>query len=707
MPEIGWIMFLLSGWMLGYSICVCLAVSGLHWMPFSEQGQMTAPMLATGGLRFVIRQIISFWIGMLLLTSGHYALSWLLLTLSGPVTAGVPTQNLTAIIVILLAFLAAALLRRNRRLSVQDDYRLPRRQHLLFKRYVLTGAAGIWILFVVIYAVWLFYSTFYQAGGMYHAGATVHSDLGPHTALMSSFANGQNIPTEYPHFAGDGIRYHFFFYYFAAILNQLGLGFVTALNLPSILAFISMLGLIGLLAYRITGRAGTAVLAPVLTIFRSSWAWLTDIWQKAGEHGWFSADFFRAVWTQRDFIGSTPRDSWGLWSINVYANQRHLALGISLLLIILLLALPDIERGVGALPRDKERKFPVWWAMTKKRQIWLQAGLPDKKRHLLMAIILVFMPFWHGAMTLAALLILFPMAVFTASRLTYVALAGLTTASALLTSRLFAPADSALSSFALEFGFIAENKTIGGMLLYLAEMLGPLLIVIIVSFAVARWRTRLYLLSATIPLVFALFVRLTPDVTVNHKFIQITIILWNVVAAESLIRLYGARKKAGAAKALAVATALLIMATGLYEHKIFHNINSQIQLTINPASDVNRWVMAETDPNDIFLTGPYAYHSFFLTGRPVWYGHPYYAWSAGHDTGTRETDLENLLQSSDPDAFARYAAENGIAYLLVDRAMRERYPDMDEARLVSHLLLEKRFGDADGTVIYRLKDVNP
>jgi hypothetical protein len=149
------------------------------------------------------------------------------------------------------------------------------------------------------------------------------------------------------------------------------------------------------------------------------------------------------------------------------------------------------------------------------------------------------------------------------------------------------------------------------------------------------------------------------------------------------------------------------MATGLYEHKIFHNINSQIQLTINPASDVNRWVMAETDPNDIFLTGPYAYHSFFLTGRPVWYGHPYYAWSAGHDTGTRETDLENLLQSSDPDAFARYAAENGIAYLLVDRAMRERYPDMDEARLVSHLLLEKRFGDADGTVIYRLKDVNP
>lgn len=32
-----------------------------------------------------------------------------------------------------------------------------------------------------------------------------------------------------------------------------------------------------------------------------------------------------------------PYDNWGLWAVNVYANQRHLMLGVALLLILVIL----------------------------------------------------------------------------------------------------------------------------------------------------------------------------------------------------------------------------------------------------------------------------------------------------------------------------------------------------------------------------------
>jgi len=61
------------------------------------------------------------------------------------------------------------------------------------------------------------------------------------TALMQSFAVGHNFPTEYPHFSGDRIRYHFLFIFQAGNLEFLGLDPAWSLNLLSITTLVAML----------------------------------------------------------------------------------------------------------------------------------------------------------------------------------------------------------------------------------------------------------------------------------------------------------------------------------------------------------------------------------------------------------------------------------------------------------------------------------
>ncbi|MDW7659717.1 MAG: hypothetical protein SCM11_21320, partial [Bacillota bacterium] len=71
------------------------------------------------------------------------------------------------------------------------------------------------IIFLIwaVFAWWLMGSTFFRLGSQIHAGYSVFSDFAPHTALVSSFSQGRNWPTWYPHFPNDGIAYHFMFFF--------------------------------------------------------------------------------------------------------------------------------------------------------------------------------------------------------------------------------------------------------------------------------------------------------------------------------------------------------------------------------------------------------------------------------------------------------------------------------------------------------------
>ncbi|MBR6958845.1 MAG: hypothetical protein IKH76_00025, partial [Clostridiales bacterium] len=119
-------------------------------------------------------------------------------------------------------------------------------------------------------ATFLMYYTYRMSDGILCAGYSTYSDLSPHTAMVSSFSKGFNFPTQYMHFSGDGIQYHFFFYFFAGMLEYLGFPIDLALNLPSIITMVCAFELLGVLAVLLSRKKAAFVLAPVFVLFRSS-----------------------------------------------------------------------------------------------------------------------------------------------------------------------------------------------------------------------------------------------------------------------------------------------------------------------------------------------------------------------------------------------------------------------------------------------------
>ena len=120
--------------------------------------------------------------------------------------------------------------------------------------------AGVFLLF----ATWMMFQTFKMEGDQIVFGHHQFPDFGSTLSIMQSFAKGVNFPTEYTHFTGERIRYHFLFYFQAGNLEYLGLSPAMANNVLSILSLTSMLVLVMTLGgvlfrSRIAGRIGAGL----------------------------------------------------------------------------------------------------------------------------------------------------------------------------------------------------------------------------------------------------------------------------------------------------------------------------------------------------------------------------------------------------------------------------------------------------------------
>ena len=128
---------------------------------------------------------------------------------------------------------------------------------------------GVVILIITIMATFLMFYTYRVNGTTLLNGASTFSDLSPHTAMVSSFGKGFNFPTQYMHFSGDGIKYHFLFYFLAGTLQYLGLPIDYAINLPSVIAMVCALILLGLLAVLISSRRAAVSISPAAPMLQS------------------------------------------------------------------------------------------------------------------------------------------------------------------------------------------------------------------------------------------------------------------------------------------------------------------------------------------------------------------------------------------------------------------------------------------------------
>src|SRR3954453_7683141 len=216
-----------------------------------------------------------------------------------------------------------------------------------------------WLLIAgyVVLVSWMMFTSFNTKGGKLQIANPEYSDFGPNTALMQSFAVGHNFPTEYPHFSGDLIRYHFLFYFQAGNLEFLGLDPAWSLNLLSITTLVAMLVIVMTLGEVLFNSRAVGRLGSLLFFFFGSLSYVPFLRKQASVRGAFEAithqgEYLKTIFPYRG-------DAWGTWSQVTYLNQRHFASAIGILLLVLVFLVIRYRAVEARKPKVRRSRLPL------------------------------------------------------------------------------------------------------------------------------------------------------------------------------------------------------------------------------------------------------------------------------------------------------------------------------------------------------------
>lgn len=595
----------------------------------------------------------SFGVGALLLTWGVYVVSWAVSVCTGaksPLFYG----NLI-VLALTAAGLAAVMYRRGKR-SARVLWRMQSGDLVADRKLFRKELVYFGVLFV--FFTWMMFYVFHIKDGYLFSGFTVYGDYAPHTAMMRSFSWGNNFPTQYPHYGGADVKYHFMFQFLAGNLEYLGLRLDFAYNSISVFSLLGFLMLVYQLARRIVGSFAAGVLASGLFLFRSGLAFF----RFAAEH-LAAGDLWKTLADNTSFIGYTVNEDWGLWNFNVYLNQRHLAFGLLLVALAVWVYLDWLWAGA-----DHEEKGLRWfWDRLFTKQAWKSKSLDTA---LVLGMVLGLAAFWNGAAVIGGLLILMGFGLFSDGKLDYAVTAAVAVGFSLLQSKIFIVGEAMSPAF--YWGFLAEDKSAAGVLWYLVQVSGFFFLGLLLLVLFLRRRQRLVMISFVFPAAFAFLVSLTPDINVNHKYVMISYAFLTIFWAGAAVRLsggYGSKRRI-AGRAAVVVLVLCLTVTGVYDFVVIVKDNDAgHRVAVNMDSDLSRWLAENLDKNDLILTPEYSINEVTMSGVMLYCGWPYYAWSAGYDTNYRAARAVDIYTTENAEVLRQTVKKERITYILFEENM--------------------------------------
>lgn len=503
---------------------------------------------------------------------------------------------------------------------------------------------------LLVFITYMMFYVFYIKDGVMYAGLTVCSDYAPHTAMMRSFSLGNNFPTQYPHFGGADVKYHFMFQFLAGNLEYLGLRLDLAYNLLSIGSLLGFLMLLYELALRITGRMCCGIWTIILFFFRSGMAFWRFLWEHLQ-----AGDLLTVLQENTAFIGYTENENWGLWNFNVYLNQRHLAFGLLLVTLALYLFMDWLEAGIS-----HEEKGLQWLGKRFTAPETWKCRQPEKA--LFMGLFLGLGAFWNGAAVIGGLLILMGFAIFSDGKLDYLITALVTVFFSFLQTKIFIRGSA--MGFQLYLGFLAEEKTPWGVVKYLFWMGGIFFLGLLGLVVFLRRKGRVLAVSFLIPTIFAFTILMTVDINVNHKYIMISYAFLGILWAWAVCSLWRGKV---IKKILAVVLAVCLTVTGVYDFVVILKGNGYgHRIAINMNSELTAWLAENLDKNDLLLTPEYSINEVTMSGVMLYCGWPYYAWSAGYDTYYRAAQAVTIYTTFDSELLKNLVKQEKITYILYE-----------------------------------------
>ena len=595
-----------------------------------------------------------------------------------------PLYPANLIVMPLIAFIASLLLSLAfRRRNVKDDEPADDAPKGLKKLFGgITTGETVLFAFVTALCTFLMFWTFFYINGRYYVGWTVMSDFSPHIGMIRSFAVGNNFPTQYSHFAGEDIRYHFMFQFFVGNLNYLGMRLDLAFNIPSVLCLIMVYALLYFYAVKLSGKRAIGVITTLLFTFRSSRAFFDfagTIPKKTG--------LLKGLLDNYTFIGTTQHEDWGLWNLNVYCNQRHLALGFCVVLFLLIYFTQFLFEGTARCAKEADERLyqflqenPEETLLPGERaEYCVKASLfrkdgwyqPGTTAIVACGLLLGLSSFFNGACVIGCLSVLFIMAFASDNRLSFALTAAITVVLSSLSANFFIDGKAIAPKY--QFGFLAEQQTLVSVIKYLIALLGVLPFALLASMLFIKWTEKYLTFAFVAPIIVAFTLSLTPDIAVNHKNIMLGVMLINIPVASLVCRLWDFRGAFARVLCCFLVTCLII--TGLYDFTLVVKKNAQVSgytSYISDESAICRFVMEHSDSHDIWLTSWYSLNDFVLGGAMLYFGWPYYAWSAGYDTNGREPSVYAMYTAETPEELRALVEQYGIRYIVVDTDVRLR-----------------------------------
>ena len=675
------------------------------------------------------------------------------------------------------------------------------------ERYVpRPNGSGIadWLLITgyVVLLSWMMFASFSSKGDKLQIATSEYSDFGPNTALIQSFAVGHNFPTEYPHFSGDRIRYHFLFYFQAGNLEFLGLNPAWSLNLLSITTLVAMLIVVMTLGEMLFNSRTVGRLGSLLFFFFGSLSYVPFLHKQASVQA-----AIKAIWQRADYLPSIfpyRGEQWGTWSQVTYLNQRHFASAIGILMLVLVFLViryraraasrskghfsgPHLVNNLSRLFAGRGRpgsidthgggnletacpqavssyEMPSTNVIPCEVNVVPETGtnvlsdnasppeavagspyetasvsegedashreaateLATEAKHetvltpqpfratvpgfIFSGVLLGLIPMWNSAVFIAAaavlglLFILFPL------RLQMLALA-IPAGLIALPQMLYLGTGSGRAQMPrlLHWGYTLDHPTTENVLKYLGFTFGLKWLLIVFALIFTGSLQRRFFLAALSLVAVAFSFQFTIELLANQKFLHIWVIIANLFVAFALWRLWrlslGGTTLPG--KFVATVLFLLVIPGGVIDFFPIHNTGWN-EVTYRDDALID-WLKKNTSPRDIFLTDRFVNHPILMAGRRVFYGWPYYSWSAGYDASKRDRVYIELFESKDPWKVYHLLKENGIKYVGYDNAIRQaqfvRRPNQE-----LYATYFPKVYDADkynGLVIYKVPDKAP
>ena len=651
----------------------------------------------------------------------------------------------------LLFFVAAVALlswpkRKGRILKSAPGEAYPKRSNLYLPRPRGSSIAD-WLLIAGYVALvsWMMFASFNTKGGKLQIANPEYSDFGPNTALMQSFAVGHNFPTEYPHFSGDRIRYHFLFYFQAGNLEFLGLDPAWSLNLLSITTLVAMLVIVMTLGEVLFNSRAVGRLGSLLFFFFGSLSYVPFLQKQTSVRGAIQAithvpEYLPTIFPYRG-------DAWGTWSQVTYLNQRHFASAIGILLLVLVFLViryravadkraaalaasltitpqPDglseavpvsVSSNPGGLQdvRESEIEMPSVSVATQSREetaIIEEPLIATLRPFIFSGVLLGLLPMWNSAVFIAAAAILGLLFILCPQRLQMLALAA-TAGLIAVPQMLYLSTGTARAQTPklLHWGYTIDHPTVENVVKYLGFIFGFKWLLIALALVFATSLQKRFFLAIFSLLAVAFCFQFTIESLANQKFFHIWVIIANLFVAFALWRLWrlslGGTTLPG--KVVALGLFLLIIPGGLIDFFPIHNTGwSEVAYKNDPLID---WLNKNTTPRDIFLTDRFVNHPILMAGRRILYGWPYYAWSAGYNAGKYDRLYTELFESKDPWKVFRLLKENNIRYVVYDNAVRQGQFIKRPNQALYATYFSKVFEDNryNGLVIYKVPDTPP